>query len=167
MPHTPRAECCAYAPHRRESHIQKSQPKLSASCVCLCLCTWKKVLQAALARSATVGTVLSHMVPHNSIAHEEAPQLWFPSLLWPTQAQRFLNCAPLINSSNSTLGDLRVVSATHAGSKYVVRKENTYTRVIIICLNVHQGRPVYLYFTPRQAYFSLSDAMLSNSCSTK
>lgn len=79
----------------------------------------------------------------------------------------FLIVPPLINSSNSTLGDLRVVSATHAGSKYVVRKENTYTRVIIICLNVHQGRPVYLYFTPRQAYFSLSDAMLSNSCSRK
>lgn len=55
-------------------------------------------------------------------------QPWFPSLLRPTQAQRFLNCAPLINSSKPTLGDSRVVFATQVGSRHVVRKENTYTQ---------------------------------------
>lgn len=81
-------------------------------------------------RSATAGTVvLSHMEPHDLTAHEEATQLWFPSLPWPTQAQRFLNCAPLINSSKSTLGDGRVVFTTHVGSRHVVRKEKTHTQV--------------------------------------
>lgn len=81
-------------------------------------------------RGAIVGTaVLSHTVPHNSIVHEEATQLWFPSLLGPTQAQRFCNCAPLINPSKPTLGDCRAVFATHAGGRHVVRKKNTYTQV--------------------------------------